>query len=142
MYAKLIEKDPIKYPARMGKPWTDEEVVQLLASIKKKKSIEDIAAEHQRTVGGINAQRKRLAIDYYFNDDRTIEQIGKFTGLTEEQIKDAISKQGTPAKKKLVIVNEPKVKRPNETVVILKDIRDKLMEMRETLDLLIKITDA
>jgi hypothetical protein len=126
----------------MGKPWTDEEVVQLLASIKKKKSIEDIAAEHQRTVGGINGQRKRLAIDYYFNDDRTIEQIGKFTGLTEEQIKDAISKQGVPAKKKLVIVNEPKVERPNETVVILKDIRDKLMEMRDTLDLLIKITDA
>jgi len=128
----------------MGKPWTDEEVVQLLASIKKKKSIEDIATEHQRTVGGINGQRKRLAIDYYFNDDRTIEQIGKFTGLTEEQIKDAISKQEglKPAKKKLVIVNEPKVEGSNETVVILKDIRDKLIEMRETLDLLIKITDA
>jgi len=140
---KLRDKEPTKYPARMGQPWAEEEVVQLLASIKKQKTIEDIATEHQRTVGGINAQLKRMAAEYYSNDGRTIEEIGKFTGLTEQQINDAIKKYSEPKPvKKLVIINKPKPAKnivvtnesttePNEVVTILKDIRDKL-------DLLIK----
>ena len=56
-FAKLMEKNP---PARMSKPWAEEEVVQLLGSIKKKKTLTDIATEHYRTVGGIRAQLKRI----------------------------------------------------------------------------------
>ena len=48
-FAKLIEKDPTKYPARMGKPWAEEEVVQLLGSIKKKKPM-----EHCNSMGSCN----------------------------------------------------------------------------------------
>jgi len=129
-FTQLMEKDPIKYPARMGKSWAEEEVIQLLASIKKQKTIEDIATEHQRTIGSINAQRKKMAAEYYSNDGRTIEEIGKFTGLTAQQINDAIKKYSEPkSAKNTVVVIEPK--EPNEVVAILKDIRDKL-------DLLIK----
>ena len=56
-FAKLMEKNP---PARMSKPWAEEEVVQLLGSIKKKKTLADIATKHHRTVGGIRAQLKRI----------------------------------------------------------------------------------
>ena len=129
-FTQLIDKDPIKYPARMGKSWAEEEVVQLLASIKKQKTIADIATEHQRTIGGISAQLKRMAAEYYLNDGRTITEIAKFTGLTEQQINDAIKKYSeSKSAKNTVVVIEPK--EPNEVVAILKDIRDKL-------DLLIK----
>ena len=37
MYQKMVEKDPTKYPARMGKKWDDDEVLKLLKSIQKKK---------------------------------------------------------------------------------------------------------
>jgi hypothetical protein len=135
-FTQLMEKDPTKYPAKMGKPWAEEEVVQLLASIKKQKTIEDIAIEQQRTVGGINAQLKRMAAEYYMNDGRTIEEIGKFTGLTSQQINDAIKKYSEPkVAKNLVVINEPppvkntiviESKEPDEVIAILKDIRDKL----------------
>jgi hypothetical protein len=109
----------------MGQPWAEEEVIQLLASIKKQKTIEDIATEHQRTIGSINAQRKKMAAEYYSNDGRTIEEIGKFTGLTTQQINDAIKKYSdtTPVTNTVVVI-EPK--EPNEVVAILKDIRDRL----------------
>ena len=125
-FAKLIEKDPTKYPARMGKPWAEEEVVQLLGSIKKKKPMADIATEHERTVGGISAQLKRMAAEYYMNDGRTIEEIGKFTGLTTQQINDAIKKYSgsSPVVNNTTVVIESK--EPDEVIAILKDIRDKL----------------
>ena len=56
-FAKLMEKNP---PARMSKPWAEEEVVQLLGYIKKKKTLADIATKHHRTVGGIRAQLKQI----------------------------------------------------------------------------------
>jgi hypothetical protein len=46
-------------PSRMGKKWEDNEVQQLLQSIHKKKSIYEIAKEHERSVGAIYAQRKK-----------------------------------------------------------------------------------
>ena len=137
-FATLMEKDPAKYPARMGKSWMEEEVVQLLASIKKQKMIEDIATEHERTVGGISSQLKRMAAEYYLNDGRTIEEIGKFTGLSTQQINDAIKKYSEPKQpRKRVVINEPtpaknivvtneSTTEPNEVIAILKDIRDKL----------------
>ena len=93
MYKNLRESDPDKYPPRMGQKWTDEEVSKLLISIRKKKSIEAIAAEHGRTVGGINAERRKLAADYWFNDERPIEEIAKFTGLSPAEIDKAIKKR-------------------------------------------------
>jgi hypothetical protein len=85
-----LEKD--KYPANMGKPWLDDEILQLLQEIRKKKTIEEIAEQHQRTIGGINSRLKELAADYH-NEGRAIEDIQKFTGLTAEQVKDAIERR-------------------------------------------------
>ena len=78
--------DSSKYPARMGKGWDQEEIVKLLDSIRNKKSIEEIATEHERTVGGINSRRRGIATDYYFNNNLSIDKIQKFTGLTGEEI--------------------------------------------------------
>lgn len=85
--------DASKYPARLGQPWRDTEALKLLTSIQKKKSIETIAMEHERTVGGIRAQINRMAVDYHFNDQRPMEEIQKYTGLTKEAIEDAIRRQ-------------------------------------------------
>jgi predicted DNA-binding protein YlxM (UPF0122 family) len=79
--------DPL---ARRGQKWEDEEVVQLLNSIRKNKSISEIAIEHQRTVGGIQANICKLAADYWFNDKRSIEEITQLTGLNKEAIEETI----------------------------------------------------
>jgi hypothetical protein len=135
IFEKMVEKDPIKYPARMGKKWEDDEVVKLLRSIQKKKSISDIATEHQRTIGAINSERRKLAADYWFHDKRPIEEIIKFTGLTKEEIEDTI-KRRTAARefKAKQTVTEDLVEIPSdmkEVIILLKDIQTKLSFLME-----------
>jgi hypothetical protein len=131
----LYGLDPSKYPSRMGQPWNDDEIVKLLRSIQKKKPVEQIAEEHERTVGGIQSRIYTLALDYHFNDKRPMEEIQRFTGLTKEQIEAAIRKRVATEsmKKKPVekVLAEPKAE-PNaeptttELLSLLKDIREKL----------------
>jgi hypothetical protein len=135
IFEKMVEKDPIKYPARMGKKWEDDEVVKLLRSIQKKKSISDIATEHQRTIGAINSERRKLAADYWFHDKRPIEEIIKFTGLTKEEIEDTI-KRRTAARdfKPKQSITEDLVEIPSdmkEVIILLKDIQSKLSFLME-----------
>ena len=84
--------DPEKYPTNMGKAWLDDEVVQLLQGIKRKKTIQEIAEQHKRTVGGITSRLKQLAADYH-EEGRPIEDIEKLTGLTKEQITETVERR-------------------------------------------------
>jgi hypothetical protein len=76
--------------ANKGRPWSDEEVMGLLKSIRAKKSIATIALEHRRTDGAIRSRLRQIAADYYFNNDMSIEDIKKYTGLSEAAINDVI----------------------------------------------------
>jgi len=135
MFQKMVEKDPTQYPARMGNKWDDDEVLKLLKSIQQKKTISEIATEHQRTTGAINCERRKLAADYWFNDRRPIEEIIKFTGLTKEEIEDTI-KRRTAVKdfKTKENVTEDLVAIPSdmkEVIILLKDIQSKLSFLLE-----------
>jgi hypothetical protein len=134
--------DPSKYPSRMGQPWNEEEIVKLLTSIQKKKSIEEMAKEHGRTEGGINAYIRKLAVDYHLNDKRPMEEIQRFTGLTKEQIEEAIKKHEFKAAKKSSETAKPKIVKKKkateeelptmvEVVSLLKDIQNKLNALLE-----------
>ncbi len=131
----MVEKDPTKYPARMGKKWDDDEVSKLLTSIQKKKTISEIATEHQRTTGAINSERRKLAVDYWFNDKRPIEEIIKFTGLTKEEIEDSIKRRTVGKDFKIKeTVTEDLVEIPSdmkEVIILLKDIQSKLSFLME-----------
>ena len=85
--------DMSKYPSRLGAAWKDEELIQLLTSIKNKESIQDIAKKHSRTEGGIRSRLRVLAAEYYTNDDKSIDEIKAITGLDKESIIDAIQKR-------------------------------------------------
>ena len=85
--------DASKYPSRLGAPWTDKELIQMLTSVKNKESFQDIASKHERTLGGIKSKLRQLAAEYYTNDDKSIEEIKVITGLDKESIIDAIQKR-------------------------------------------------
>lgn len=93
IFDELKEKNPGKYPSRIGKPWSDEEVNQLLQEIKKKIPIELIAEYHERTEGGIISRLRSIAADYYFNNNLSLQEIQKYTGLSTDVISDAIAKR-------------------------------------------------
>jgi hypothetical protein len=88
----LKEGNPEKF-ANLGKAWADEEVVQLLTEIQKNLTHAEIAEIHKRTTGSILSRLKSIAADYHFNDNRPIEQIMKYTGLSQRGVQEAIAKR-------------------------------------------------
>ena len=143
LFQKMVESNPTKYPSRMGKKWDDDEVAKLLSSIQKKKTIENIANEHQRTIGAIESQQRKLAVAYWFNDKRPIDEISRFTGLTSEQIEwvikgriaeiEHVNKKATATKPKHVsnIVSDNPNSDMKEVVSLLKDIKSMLSVLIE-----------
>ena len=89
---EILGLDNAKKPQIVRKRWTDEEEIQLLTLIKKKKPIVEIAALHNRTVTAINLKRQSLAAEYYFNEERSNQEIQKLTGLTQAEVEKAIAK--------------------------------------------------
>jgi len=143
MTSGMYGLDPSNYPTRLGQPWKEEEVVQLLRSIQKKKSVEEIAKEHDRTVSGIKHYIRKLAVDYHIHEKRTMEEIQTYTGLTKEQIEDAITKhERKDAVKKSSETTEHIVRKQKkatdekmptmmEIMSLLKDIQAKLTMLIE-----------
>jgi hypothetical protein len=121
--------DPSQVPKRMGQPWKEGEITRLLRSIQQKKSVEEMANEHERTVSGIQCYIKKLAVEYHVNRNMPMEEIQRTTGLTRETIEDAIQKYGDKGgKKPREIETQSKQKEPTmaEVVLLLKDIQTKL----------------
>jgi transposase len=100
IFDELIKKDPTKYPARMGKSWSNEEDQQLLQEIQKKVPIDMIAEFHERTQGAITSHLRQIAADYYFHNEMPIDKIQKYTGLSIDEISDAISRREFREKQK------------------------------------------
>jgi len=115
-----------------GTHWSDEEVRRLLSGIHKKKSVKEIASEHERTPGAIKAQLKKMAADYWFHDWRTVDQIMVYTGLTKREVEGAIKHRHAT----YPIIEE------NNTIVALKqEIATMKEDMKEVLRLMNAIYD-
>jgi hypothetical protein len=127
MFQGMAQTNPTKYPARMGKSWNDDEDIKLLTSIQDNKSTADIAAEHERTIGGINARRRELAADYWFNNNMPIQEIMSITGLSQYDIEKTIEKK-SKAKK-------PPPPQSNE----ITELRNEVAELKETMMEMLKL---
>ncbi len=145
-FIKMSPEEREKYPTRMGQAWKDDETLELLKAIRRSETHEQIAKKHERTVGGIVCKLRSLAADYYFYENRPIEQIIKITGLSNEEIQIAIKKRaiqkGIKERKeindKIQAQNTKPI--PTETVIsVLKDIRDLMREYIELQKTQIKI---
>lgn len=135
MIKTLATKYPEKYPARMGQPWSDDETQKLLQAVKRSEDHNQIAKEHQRTVGSITSRLKLLAYEYY-QEELPIEKIQKYTGLNKEVIADSISKY-TWAEENKKKKNEAKQKIQDSPVVRVDEFLEKKnTQLTEIIDLL------
>ena len=138
MFKKLIDKEPTKYPSNMGKAWSNEEIMGLLKSIRSKKTHAEIAEEHQRTIGGIRSRLREIAADYHYDNEMSMEDIKKYTGLDEETISDSISRRKNrnaikEKEKHTDIIEESdkitiqeNIKEETETIKLLREIHSML----------------
>lgn len=81
--------------ANKGKPWLPEEIQNLLTEIQQTKTHEEIATVHGRTVRSIQLKLRSIALDYHVNEQKSQEEITELTGLTKEQIEEAIEEHNT-----------------------------------------------
>jgi predicted mannosyl-3-phosphoglycerate phosphatase (HAD superfamily) len=105
---------------RMGATWSDEETLSLLTKIQRGKTIYEIALKHQRNDGEIRSKLYELAAQYYYYDNRRVDEIKTFTGLSTDQILRSIrmwSYRMKPVKR------EPTL---SEIMDVLKDIQARL----------------
>jgi hypothetical protein len=93
MFTSLAEKNPEKYPSRMGKSWKADEINQLLAEVQDKKTHQEMATIHERTVGGIVSRLRDIAADYYMNRNMQVEVCQQLTGLSKMQILETVAKR-------------------------------------------------
>jgi hypothetical protein len=85
-------------PALAGQPWSEEEVGKLLAAVQTNVPFPEIAAAHQRTIGGVVAHLKKIAYHALKVDNKTMDEAMALTGLKEAQIQKALDVRD-PAKK-------------------------------------------
>ena len=113
----------------------------LLKSIRSKKTHAEIAEEHQRTVGGIRARLREIAADYHFDNEMSMEDIKKYTGLDEETISETISRRkirnSIKEKEKPTIIidesekitNQEDSKEETESIKLLREIHSMLKKL-------------
>jgi hypothetical protein len=112
-------------PLRHGAAWDEAECKKLLQLIKKGKTIEEIAKEHNRSIGGINARLRHLAFDYY-NKNYSIDDIEEITGLTKDVISATIARRTSVKEKKLIkkeATTTSSLSKNEEAINILNDIK-------------------
>ena len=126
----------------MGSAWDQEEINKLLSSLQKKKAVEDIAIEHERTVGGIKSAIQKIAVEYYFNNQLSIEEIQRNTGLTPDVIQHAIKKH--EAKK--AMSSEIKVKKEVSTKKVTKnelsELKDEISSLKKDVKEMLRLMNA
>jgi hypothetical protein len=85
-------------PAHAGQPWSEEEVGKLLVAVHENIPFPEIATAHQRTIGGVVAQLKKVAYHALKVDNKTMEEVVALTCLKEAQIQKALDVRD-PSKK-------------------------------------------
>jgi hypothetical protein len=118
----MVTENPEKYPSRMGQVWTSDETTDLLTSIKNGDPIKDIAAHHERTVGGIRSRLCTIATELHFKYKMSTDDIVKKTALSASEIENAIFSQEEKMKKKADI---------GDLVKTLGEIKSLLIELVE-----------
>lgn len=136
MPAKVKEENTQKYPQRMGQPWSENEQNQLLQEIQKKIPIDMIAELHERTNGSITSRLREIAANYYFNNNLQVTEIQKFTGLTIEQISDAIARREYQDRIKSEKQKPKKIERAMPTPTTVRNLSEETNDTKEIISLL------
>jgi hypothetical protein len=95
-----IQNPEKEYPSNMGNKWSDEEETLLLEELNKNIDIETISQTHNRTIGGINSRRRKIAYNMYLKNDSMKEIINQ-TKLDDECIRQTIERRQNNNSKKI-----------------------------------------
>ena len=79
-----------------GKPWTQDEMDNLLSGFRAKKTDKEIAEEHGRTVNAVRFKVLGYACDQVLKEGKTKEELVNELGLSETDIQKELDKRTMP----------------------------------------------
>lgn len=82
------------FPTNHRAKWTDNEIRTLLNEVKRKTPFQDIAENHQRTIGAIKYKLIRYAIDEMKENEKefSMEYLMKITNLSKDELLEGFKK--------------------------------------------------
>lgn len=133
-----------------GVKWTTDEDEELIKEITEKKTYEEIALNHKRTIGGITSRvishiiypiyKNNLEIDideiankYNIDKEKILKSIQKLDTNNEKKILKSIKKLDTNNKDKNKLIKEN-----NDIIKYLDELNNKINDINNKLDKLIK----
>lgn len=135
-----ISDEGREYPSNMGKKWSDEEEILLLEELNNNIDIEIIAQKHNRTIGGINSRRRRIAYNMYLKDV-PIEEIIKQTKLDNNSIEETIKRRQNNNSKKIKTKEINNVFTSNNNNHYI-ELQNDIKQIKNTLEELVEMMKA
>jgi len=113
--------------SRIGKKWSNEEDEELMKELIDKKSYEEIALNHKRTIGGIKSRVICLILYLQYKDkSKTIEELSLEYNIENDLV--------------LKYINKMKIKDSNESTILKyidkKEIKDSEIKTRVNIEIL------
>ncbi len=121
--------------SRVGLKWLKTEDNELINEVKQKKSYEDIALAHGRSLNAIKLRViSNIIYPLYLNDDKTIYELSNKYNIENDMILRYINKMDTNNSIKKSIDNNKKGCSENANVI------SKLTAIEEKIDVITKLT--
>jgi hypothetical protein len=150
MFAEMANLQKNEETSRIGKKWLQEEDDKLLRELYDKKTYEEIALNHKRTIGGIKS-RVVCNILYlqYKNYRRTIEELALEYNIENDLVIKYINKMENKESNDLIEKNTEKQDyqiKSNVNIELLYDkiisLETKMLTIEQKLDSIITLISA
>ena len=127
MFTEMANLRKNEETSRIGKKWSNEEDEELMKELIDKKSYEEIALNHKRTIGGIKSRVICLILYLQYKDkSKTIEELSLENNIENDLV--------------LKYINKMKIKDSNESTIVKyidkKEIKDSEIKTRVNIEIL------
>ena len=127
MFTEIANLKKNEETSRIGKKWSNEEDEELMKELIDKKSYEEIALNHKRTIGGIKSRVICLILYLQYKDkSKTIEELSLEYNIEYDLV--------------LKYINKMKIKDSNESTILKyidkKEIKDSEIKTKVSIEIL------
>ena len=127
MFTEIANLKKNEETSRIGAKWSNEEVEELMKELIDKKSYEEIALNHKRTIGGIKSRVICLILYLQYKDkSKTIEELSLEYNIEYDLV--------------LKYINKMKIKDSNESTILKyidkKEIKDSEIKTKVNIEIL------
>ena len=103
-----------------GKPWTSEEMDTLLSGFRAKKTDNEIAEAHGRSVNAIRFKALGYACDQVLKEGKTKEEVVLDLGLSEADLQKELDKRTMPRPVANAVAKAAAKAEPRKKIVVVK----------------------